>query len=172
MGIMQKETISHRRSNAIIASVIFGSAMIFLGRAIGNIRLYNTKIEVVTDPLLIFMTLAIFAILFRKCRVSYKYSVIADQLIIHKVISEKQKVLEDIKVEDIVYLGEDKDRIKEFSTKGCRSYTCRNFEAKKCCIYKKNNKTYKFYFQASDRFVNKVNNLKINIDKQVNKQVI
>lgn len=166
MGIMQKETISQNRANTIIGSIVFSSVMITIAKFIGDFELSGGRIEVITDPLCVIITVIVLAILVRQCKVSYRYSVIADELIIHRVSRSEQEILENIKVNDILYLGKEKKEVKAFNTKATKRYTCNSFDKNNyCCVYKKDGQNYKFYFRASDKFVDKINNFKINIRK-------
>lgn len=166
MGIMHRETIRQNRANTIIGSIVFSSIMIAIAKFVGEFELSGGRIEVVTDPLFIIVTLIVLAILLRQCKISYKYSVIADQLIIHKVSDNEQEILENIKINDILYLGKEKKKLKKFVTKTTKRYTCNSFDKNNyCCIYNREGKNYKFYFRASDKFVDKINKFKINIEK-------
>ncbi|MGL4991644.1 MAG: hypothetical protein ACRC57_10880 [Sarcina sp.] len=166
MGIMQKEVKTHKKSVAIVESVVLVSIMIFISQIIGSYKLKNIKLAYISDPIFLLTTAIIILVILKNCRTSYKYSVISDQLIVHKLVCEKQKILENIRVADIIYLGKEKKEIKKIKTIFSRRYMCSLYDSEKyCCIYNKNGVNHKFYFQASDEFVNRVKKLKVSIDK-------
>lgn len=166
MGIMQREIRNHKTSMAIIESVIFMSFMIFISGIIGQVRLENMRLEAVTDPICIVITIVAITWLIKNSNTSYKYSVVADQFIIHKITEKKQNILENVKIGDILYIGKDESKIKKFKACICKKYTCSMISSEKyCCIYKVNGKVKKFYFEASSNFVEKVEKLKLRIDE-------
>lgn len=166
MGIMQKEIRSHKMSIAIIKSVVFMSFMIALGGLVGKFRFNNFEFATISNPVLIVVTVVAIYFMINNCRTSYKYSVVGDRLLIHKVDSKKQVVLENVRVSDILYIGKDKKEISKLSAKNSRSYTCDLFNSNKSsCVFKSNGSVRKFNFQASDEFISKVNSLKVSIDR-------
>ncbi|MGL4656025.1 MAG: hypothetical protein ACRCWM_09110 [Sarcina sp.] len=166
MGIMQREVRNHKTSVAIIQSVVFMSFMIFISGIVGQVKLEDTRLESVTDPIFIVITIVAIILLFKNSSTSYKYSVVADQFIIHKVTDKNQNILENIKVGNILYIGNNENEIKKFKACTCKKYTCSMVSSERyCCIYESNGATKKFYFEASSNFVEKVKNLKVRIDK-------
>lgn len=166
MGIMQREVRNHKISVAIVQSIVFMSFMIFVSGIVGQVKLENTRLESITDPIFIVATIVAIIFLFKNSNTSYKYSVIADQLIVHKVTDKSQNILENIKVGDILYIGKNEAEIKKFKACNCKKYTCSMFSSEKyCCVYKSNGKTKKFYFEASNNFVEKVEKLKVRIEE-------
>ncbi|MGL5244098.1 MAG: hypothetical protein ACRC7R_02805, partial [Sarcina sp.] len=101
MGIMHREVINRRKDTTIIGSIVFLSIMIGLAKLIGNFKISHFKLESITDPIMIVLTIFILYLELRKCKVSYKYSVIANQLIIHKIKVNNQQTLENIKINNI-----------------------------------------------------------------------
>lgn len=158
MGIMHKEIIKRRRDITIVGSIIFLSLMIGLARLVGDIKFYNVKIEIVTDPVFVLLGVMILGYEMRKCKTGYKYSVIANQLIIHKIISSEQETLENLKLDDIVFLGKGRDQINKYKAKREKKYICDyiNYKETYCCVYKKDREYRKFYFQPSGEMVEKL----------------
>ena len=166
MGIMQREVRNHKISTTIVESIIFMSFMIFISGIVGQVRLENVRLESITDPVCIVITIIAIIWLFKNSSTSYKYSVVADQFIIHKVTDKNQNILENIKVGNILYIGKDEKQIKKFKACICKKYTCSMSTSERyCCIYNDNGKVNKFYFEASSNFVEKVKKLKLRIDE-------
>lgn len=159
MGTMHKEVVKKRRDVAIIISIIFMSLAISLANFFGNFKFESFKAEKVTDPIFIFLTLVIFYREYRKCKISYKYSIVANQLMIHKVKDNSQSTLENIKLNNIVYLGKDDHKeAKEFKVSSCKKYVCSLLDrtGHYCCIYKNGDVYNKFYFKPSKTLVDKL----------------
>lgn len=159
MGTMHKEVITKRRDIAIVVSIICMSLTISLSKIIGNIKFDSFNAEVITDPIFVILTLVIFFREYKKCKTSYKYSIVATQLMIHKMKSNEQETLENVKLNNIVYLGKDNpSKSKEFKATSCKKYVCSSLDrvGHYCCIYKKNDKYYKFYFKPSKELVYKL----------------
>ncbi|MGL5575094.1 MAG: hypothetical protein ACRDCW_06035 [Sarcina sp.] len=166
MGIMQREIRDHKKSVVIVQSIVFMSFMIFISGIVGQVRVNNIILKSITDPIFIVVTIGAIIWLFKNSSTSYKYSVIADQFIIHKVTDKNQNILENIKVGNILYIGKNEEKIKSFKVHTCKKYTCSMVSSEKyCCIYEVEGKVKKFYFEASNNFVEKVEKLKLRIDE-------
>ncbi len=159
MGTMHKEVVTKRRDIAIVVSIICMSLTISLSNLIGNIKFDSFNAEVITDPIFVILTLVIFFREYRKCKTSYRYSIVANQLMIHKMKGNEQEILENAKLNNIVYLGkEDSKKARVFKTDSCKKYVCSLLDrtGHYCCIYKKNDKYHKFYFKPSKELVCKL----------------
>lgn len=158
MGIMHREIIKRRRDITIVSGIICLSLMIGLAKLIGDIKIYNIKVEIITDPIFILIGIAIICYEMKMCKTYYKYSVIADQLIIHKIQSSEQETLENLKLDDIVFLGTGRNEINKYKAKKEKKYICDLINTKEtyCCIYKKDREYRKFYFQPSGEMVKKL----------------
>lgn len=90
--------------------------------------------------------------------VSYKYAVIADKIIINSINSKEEKNLEDIRMSDILYIG-DKSSIprKYLFTLRTKKYLCNRVGVKLYyCICKNGDGIQKIKFQPSEKFVSKI----------------
>lgn len=162
MGIMHKETKEQRRDSALIISVVFASIMIGLAKFVGSLKVYNFTLENITDPIFILTTIIILYLVYLKCKISYRYSIVSDKLLIHKVISKEHQVLENVKVNRIVYFGNDKKEARKYKCKNSRKYSCGLlFAPMHFCIYENDKGEYnKFYFQPSNEFITKIKSFK------------
>lgn len=157
MKTMYKEEIMRKRLPVILEMFTLLTLMIFIADLVEEIRIANHSIGIVTDPILVvFMGVMLISGIVR-CRERYRYSIIADQLIVHKIVRGEQIVVENIKLKDIKYLGrasqlKEKLNVKHTKRHGCSLFTFRTF----CCIYKEGNKINKFYFEPSESFVRKI----------------
>lgn len=163
MGTMHREVIKRRKATTIIMSIVFLCVMVSMAKSVGDFKINKISVEVITDP--IFMVITLYFLFFEifQCKIRYKYSIIADQLIIHKIKSEKQKTLENIKMSNIVYIGTEKNECKKYKTKSSSRYICNRIKSRTyCCIYEKDNKYGKFYFQPSEELIGKINRFATN----------
>ncbi|MPQ44548.1 hypothetical protein [Clostridium tarantellae] len=158
MGIMHREVINRRKDTTIIGSIVFLSLMIGLAKLIGNFKINHFKLESITDPIMIVLTILILYLEIKKCKVSYKYSVIANQLIIHKIKVNEQQTLENIKLNNIISLKKEKNSfLRHFRNITSKKYICSLVpKAVYCCVYKKDNDYKRFYFQPSGKLVEKL----------------
>ena len=141
MGTMHKEVVKKRRDVAIVISIVCMSLAISLSNFFGNIKFESFNAETITDPIFLVLTLVIFFREYRKCKTSYKYS------------------LENIKLNNIVYLGKDYSKeAKDFKTSSCKKYVCSLLDrtGHYCCIYKNGDGYNKFYFKPSKTLVDKL----------------
>ncbi len=98
---------------------------------------------------------------FSKCTVKYKYSIVADQFIIHKIKGDEVKILEDIKLKDIEFIGKYRNCKGDIHISSSKKYICStSFGKKFCCVYKLGDKFKKFYFEPSDSLMSKITLLK------------
>ncbi|SHE45343.1 hypothetical protein [Clostridium fallax] len=158
---MHRELIKRRKSTTIISSVVVLCAMIFLANIIGRIKINNSKLDIYTDPLLAIITTAFLVFELFQCKVKYKYSIIADKLMIHKIISDEEKILEKIRLSDIVYIGNNSDEYKKYNASVKKKYICNTATGKNCCcVYKLGDNYRKVYFQPSSELINKIIRIK------------
>jgi len=98
---------------------------------------------------------------FSKCKIKYKYSIVVDQFIIHRIKGGEVTILEDIKLKDIEFIGKYSDYSSDNHISSSKKYICSSFTGSKfCCVYKLGNKFKKFYFEPSVPLINKINLLK------------
>ncbi|GFZ32915.1 hypothetical protein CSC2_34410 [Clostridium zeae] len=157
MGTMHKEVIERKKASAIVVSIIVLCLMIVLSNYNQSVVIYNEQVSLFINIFIIVLTIAFGVLQVVRCRTYYKYSIVADKLIIHKVKSTGQITLENIKIKDIVYLGKIISSPKKYPISSTRLYVCNIFGLKTCCcIYKDAHKYKKFYFQPSGDLIKKL----------------
>ncbi|MBU3196893.1 hypothetical protein [Clostridium algidicarnis] len=165
MKIMYKEVVTRRKTPFIAAMLLGLVIMIVISNIVEQIKISNYEIGFITNPVLFVITAMVIILELIKCRVKYKYSIIANQLIIHRLKNNNQSVVENVKIEDIVFIGKTKD-IKGCINKNIKK-TLNSISAKRyvcsmsmfnqyCCIYKYGDKYKRFYFEPSIQFLNKI----------------
>lgn len=146
-----------RRAPAIAMLLIITTLMIYLYGAMSCLRLLDIRLIKMVNSIIIVST--VFLILFEimRCKITYKYFIIANKLIINKLFLEKEKTVESINISDIVYIGEKSDIPKEYNTKFTGSHLFKLISGKAyCCIYKTNSRYYKFNFAPSDELLRRL----------------
>jgi hypothetical protein len=157
MKIMYKEEIMRRKLPVILELFALLTVTIFLSDILEGIRVSNRTIGFVTNPLLIIFMGAMIIFSITICREKYRYSIVADQLLVHKIINGEQVVVENIKLKDIKYIGRTtklKDKLSVIYGKrhSCSIFTFNTY----CCIYKQGDIIKKFYFSPSGDFISRV----------------
>jgi hypothetical protein len=157
MKTMYKEEIMRKRLPVILEMFALLVLTIFISDLIEKIRVANRSIGIITNPVLIIFMGIMLILSIVRCSEKYRYSIIADQLIVHRIIKGEQIVVENIKLKDIKYIGrasrlKEKLDIKYTKRHGCSIFAYRRF----CCIYKDGNSMNKFYFGPSENFISKV----------------
>jgi hypothetical protein len=155
MRTMYREEVSRRKLPSILAFFILLVPLIYVADIAEQIAMHNRAIGIVANSLLFAVTLGILGYAIIRCRTRYRYSIIADQLIIHRLNNGDQVVVENIKIKDIKSIDKKGDlscKLRLNHTYNCsllKPWTC-------CCTYKDNDKYRRFYFQPSDNFINKL----------------
>ncbi|MBU3093812.1 hypothetical protein K2F40_13595 [Clostridium sp. CM028] len=158
---MYKEMVQRKKFPAIV--LLFITLIVFICLSDVFTKVSIGRINIKTFVTMFFNTLmiALCYMEFSKCKVKYKYSIVADQFIIHKIKGEEVKILEDIKLKDIDYIGKYKNYSAGVHISSSKKYICSTFIGSKfCCIYKVGDNFKKFYFEPSDGFMNKIKLLK------------
>lgn len=155
---MHKEVVVRKKVMAIIVSVFLITISLYTIQFIDLATFHDKKISQIIKTIVTVSTMILLAREIKKCSVSYKYSIIADKLIINKISHKAQENVESIKIEDIVYLGKEREIPKSISKcRKVRNYFCDRFSKKKyTCIYRIGNVYSRFNFEPSDCFIRRL----------------
>lgn len=159
MGTMYKEIVVRRRTPVVVGLLLLLVIMIAVSNLVEHIQVFNYKIGFITNPIISIITSMLILFEIMKCKVSYRYSIIADQLIIHRLKQKEQNVVENIKLKDIVYMGKEKDYRENYDIANSKRYVCALKLNNYCCIYKDGDRYRKFFFQPSLNLVQKINTI-------------
>lgn len=163
---MHREVVHGRKIPAIMISVVAITIALYI---VEFLEMTLDKTFELYNLIQLLLLLSIVFVVFKEfkhCKLSYKYSIIADKLIINKLSSRGDNTLESIRMQDIVFIGKKADVPKglcRIKCHGCylSSHTKKN---KYYCIYEKDGQLSKFIFEPSERLVKRVYD-KINIEK-------
>ena len=160
---MYKEMVERKKFPAIVFLFITLIALICLSQILTTISLQIVNIKTIVTVFFSILMIALCYIEFSKCKVKYKYLIIADQFIIHKIKGEEITVLEDVKFKNINFIGEYRNCNSNIHISASKKYICSTFATSKlCCVYKTEGKFKRFYFEPSEGLLNKIMLLKEN----------
>jgi hypothetical protein len=155
---MYKETVQRKKISSIFVILSCLATYIVISDIIENLKVGN---YVIGGYLTILLTLVVVLLTIRQigmCKVRYKYSVIADELIIYRIKGSREEVLESIKIRDIENVKKAGLNIKSLIAKkhGCVTFGNGLY----ICKYNNGHGTNKFYFEPSCKLVDKLHLLK------------
>ena len=148
---MHKEIKRGKKTIAIIVSLLTITVTLYIYQFFKINFEKNIEIKYCAEVFLIIITTS-------KCKLSYKYCIISDKLIINKIKSKNEENVESVKIKDILYIGEKNNAPKEYNKCKCVKHYIRKFnnEKKLLCIYRKNGKVYRFVFEPSDTLISRI----------------
>ncbi len=158
---MYKEMVQRKKFPAIV--LLFFTLIIFicLSDILPKVSISNINLKTIMTIFFSTLMIALCYIEFTKCKIKYKYSIVADQFIIHKIRGEEVKILEDIKLKDIEFIGKYSNCDTDVNITSSKKYICSTFNGNSfCCVYKAGEKFKRFYFQPSDGLINKIKSIK------------
>lgn len=150
---LYKEVVE-RRTNSIILSflctlLVFIVTFDFFEAISHRIVFYS-----IFRYLLYIIMIVLFILQRRRIKTKFKYTIIQDELMIHKIIGNDENLVESINLNDIKYIGKCRGVKELFSFYKKRKYDfCLCGKKNYICVYKEGNKTKKFYFKPSERFI-------------------
>lgn len=158
--MMHKEIKEGKKTVALIISLLTITVALYIYQFSKMTFGKNMIRDVGLEAILVIITLIILIKETRKCKIAYKYCVISDKLIINKICNKVEENVESIKIKDIIYIGERANVPKKYNKCRCSRHYIRKFDKSKklLCIYKKENKIYKFVFEPSDTLVSRIKN--------------
>lgn len=158
---MYKETVISKKIVSLIRLIFIIVFSIVISDLITSIKLFGVSDAKYSSRLVFALTIIIIYKEITKCKLKFKYSIIADQFIVYKVKGAKQEIMENIKINDIQSVDKLSRKKINFGDFMVRKYTSLTITPGiYCCTYKNKNKTQKFYFEPSSCLVSKLNSLK------------
>ena len=157
-NVMHKEVVMKKRTPVIALILLTITLMIYLYEAVSYLKLLSKNLIRIGDNVIILATIILILFEIIRCKVAYKYSIIANKLIINKLFLKKEKNVESINISDIVYIGKKSNVPKKYSAKCTGSHLFKLIEnSNYCCVYKRDSKYYKFNFAPSDELLRRLN---------------
>ena len=161
---MHKEMVERKKVHAMVLLFIVLIAFICLSDILPNMNVGLINIKTLATMGFITIMIALCYIEFSRCKVKYRYSIVADEFIIHKVKGNEVTILEDIKLKNINFIGRNQNYKTDIHISDIKTYMCSTFYRNKfCCVYKADDKFKKFYFEPSEGLMNKIKLQKGNV---------
>lgn len=156
--MMHREVVVRRKVPVIAISLLVITMVLYLSEGIELIGWEDHVLGDILNTTLLLFTSIIVLKEVRSCSLAYKYEIIADKLIVNRINSKNEKNMESIRICDIVYVGKKCEIPKDYiSIKNNRNYLCNIIgEESYYCIYKDDGKVFKFSFQPSDKFIQRI----------------
>lgn len=160
MGNIYREVVCKRKTKAIILVVLFTSCMIALSTIISEVKGIDRNVRAFIDFGCVIATIFYMSYEILKCTIKYKYSIMINKLMIHRIYSNSQRNVENIDFKDIVYVGKHSD--SKFDGKVHKKrYMCDLLtDEKYCCIYKTQKGFNEIYFQPSNELISRIEQIK------------
>lgn len=171
--MMHREIVVKKRIPVIYTVLFSITILLYLSEAVERTKYNEQLLGHLVNAILLLIAVYLTVKEVKSCSISYKYSVIADKLIINAIKGKREKNLESIKISNILYIGDKANMPKEYHGMfRDRSYSCNMLgERNYYCIYKYNNIIRKIKFQPSEKFIDKIikyGNLKCNLIRKTN----
>lgn len=158
---MYKEIVMKRKISTIFVIIMILAISIVISDMICNITYEEYELG---KYLAIFV--AIGDLLFtikeiQKCTLKYKYSIIADEFIIHKVKGNRQNTMENVRIKDIECIKKIGLSKVYLDTIRYKVYGCLNFNSNLYfCRYNAEKGSKVFCFEASSDLINRLDKMR------------
>jgi hypothetical protein len=158
---MYKEMVERKKVPAMVLLFIVLITFICLSDILPRMTIGIISIKFIAKMFFTTLMIVLCYIEFSRCNVKYRYSIVADQFIIHKIRGHEVTILEDIKLKNIDFIGRFENYKQDTHITASKKYICSTFFSSKfCCVYKVEGKFKKFYFEPSEGLINKISLLK------------
>lgn len=146
--------IVERRTNSIIFSFLATLLLSIVIFDVFKAMAHKIAFYSIFKYLLYTIIVSSFLLQGRRIKTKYKYTIIQDELMIHKIVGSDENLVESINISDIEYVGKCRCVKDIFSFYKGRKYDFSLLSKNNyVCTYKVGNKIKKFYFKPSERFI-------------------
>lgn len=154
---MYKETVARKKVSAIFIIVLYLTTYVVISDIVENLKIGRYLIGGYLTILLTLLVLLIIIKQVNKCNIKYKYSIIADELIIYKLKGSREEVIESIKLDDIECVEKINKLKFNLDRFFCKKCACLNFgNDVYACRYNNGFRSSKFYFEPSFKLIDKI----------------
>ncbi|HCW73527.1 MAG TPA: hypothetical protein DHM90_06760 [Clostridiaceae bacterium] len=155
MSCIYNEKVKRSVAPLVCLLVIFGLSLImvsYFGTKIGLTEEMKTAMDLVLT--MVFLLAGYAAV--TKAREVYRYSIIADDLIIHRISGDKNHLVRRVKLSEISSLHYSRSK-KNLLGAVKRNYSRNLVKLGCCCEYQDEGNAKSFYFSPSQSMLNKIN---------------
>lgn len=152
-----REIVERKKIPVILILFIILTIIIYLADFFGKFMIGDYSLNFISKLMFTIIMLLIMMHELKKCIIKYRYSVIEDEFIVHKLMWKDERIVEDIKFKDIKFIGILKKGNSKFNIQKSKKYIASLLNTEKyCCIYANGGKLKKFYFEPSENLIKKI----------------
>jgi hypothetical protein len=154
MGCIYNEKVERNMTPLLILLMVFGLSLLSVSYYVSEMG-WEREVSTILDLFLTLVFLLAGYAVFLKGRETYRYSIIGDELIIHRLSGEKNDLVAKVKLQEIKKLQEKNGRANLGGL--IRKNYCQNVVRKGClCEYQAEGGSKSFYFSPSPSMLNKI----------------
>lgn len=154
MGCIYNEKVERNMKPLLILLMVFGLSLLSVSYYVSEMG-WEREVSTILDLFLTLVFLLAGYAVFLKGRETYRYSIIGDELIIHRLSGEKNDLVAKVKLQEIKKLQEKNGRANLGGL--IRKNYCQNVVRKGClCEYQAEGGSKSFYFSPSPSMLNKI----------------
>lgn len=154
MGCIYNEKVERNMTPLLILLMVFGLSLLSVSYYVSEMG-WEREVSTILDLFLTLVFLLAGYAVFLKGRETYRYSIIGDELIIHRLSGEKNDLVAKVKLQEIKKLQEKNGRANLGGL--IRKNYCQNVVRKGClCEYQAKGGSKSFYFSPSPSMLNKI----------------
>ncbi|CAG7839242.1 hypothetical protein Z959_03975 [Clostridium novyi B str. ATCC 27606] len=158
---MYKETVARKKISSLVVIVILLAVSIVLSDISRSMEIGHNELGEALIVLLMAFIFMLILIQIYKCSIRYKYSIIADELIIYKIKGCREEVMENIKIKNIQSIEKRNKFYFIINALMSKKYIGLNLANDLyTCKYKSGYTNKKFYFEPSSKLVDKLHLLR------------
>lgn len=155
--MMHREIVSKRKAPVIAISLIIITFMLYVHEGLKLIKFKDGTTLQIWNIIILSITILMLLGEIISCYTSYKYAIIADKLIVNRILGSNERNLASIKLSDIKYIGIKSEAPKR-KCKSVGTFVCSLFSQKTCvCVFEQKGKMYKFDFEPSEELLCRIN---------------
>ena len=154
---MNKEVISKRPLPLILLWIFILVNLLAIKEVIGVSDLSKVIDERYLDYINAIILILLAVDFSRRCKIKYKYFLIDNKLVIHKLKGTSHSVEEVVDFKDVHFLGKKCNYKNKVRARRSTNYLSHYYNTNRyLCVYKKDGRYKKFYFQPTKNFIKNI----------------
>ena len=154
---MNKEVISKRPLPLILLWIFILVNLLAIKEVIGVSDLSKVIDERYLDYINAIILILLAVDFSRRCKIKYKYFLLDQKLVIHKLKGTSHSVEEVVDFKDVHFLGKKCNYKNKVRARRATNYLSHYYNTNRyLCVYKKDGRYKKFYFQPTKNFIKNI----------------
>lgn len=154
MGCIYNEKVERNIAPLLILLMVFGLSLLSVSYYVSEMG-WDREVSTILDLFLTLVFLLAGYAVIAKSRETYRYSIIGDELIIHRMSGEKNELVAKVRLQEIKKLHEKNTKTNLVGL--IRKNYCQNVVRRGClCEYHSEGGSKSFYFSPSPSMLNKI----------------